>query len=320
MISVGYPRIPVEYTGRKIHHHPIRNCIILFPPTYHPYTGGNTIARIRLTRSRNTRDTPPVQLPHPEDPENAEEIPYFNYGTFSFDYAVNFSRLTISIEQNMDMYRYHRELGKWKRDTNLSVKDGRMLLHPVEPLYLPEAVTDYLEIRFDEVMIEPRGTSIIFLTFPIEIGVFIQTAGTTSILDVVSFKTPKYSLYGNANRGVITRWHKSSVSAYPPRVPNYMEGVLRLQIENATDDWVTVSRAVIHEKGMQIYFDEHFVSMAAEMLITNTYTAAVTGIDRPLHEGMTRSLRMYESRRSTSFSNIPGALIDSIFTMDAGLT
>ena len=74
-------------------------------------------------------------------------------------------------------------------------------------------VTDYLEIWFDEVMIEPRGTSILFLTFPIEIGVFIQASGVTSVLDVVSFKTPNF-LYCSANRVVITRWHKFGVS--PP--------------------------------------------------------------------------------------------------------
>ncbi|MDE2443237.1 MAG: DUF432 domain-containing protein [Methanocorpusculum sp.] len=276
---------------------------------------------MRITRSRTARDKIPVSVPVPENAgEPAEDMPFFNYGAFSFDYAINFSRLSISIEQKLDMYHYHRELGKWKRDTNVSVKEGRMLLHPVEPLYLPEAVTDYLEIRFDEVMIEPRGTSILFLTFPIEIGVFIQASGVTSILDVVSFKTPKYSLYGNANRGVITRWHKSGVFSYPPRVRNYLEGVLRLQIENTTDDWINVSRAVIHEKGMQVYFDEHFVSMAAEMVITSGGTAAVTGVARPLHEGMTRSLRMYEPRRSASFSNAAGSLIDSTFIMDAGLT
>ncbi|HJJ98906.1 MAG TPA: DUF432 domain-containing protein [Methanocorpusculum sp.] len=251
----------------------------------------------------------------------AEDMLLFNYGTFPFDYVVNFSRLSISIEQKLDVSHYHRELGKWKRDANISVKEGRMLLHPIEPLYLPEVITRYLEIQFDEVMIEPRSTNIFFLTFPIEIGVFIQASSVTSILDAFSFKTPKYSLYGSVNRGVITRWHKSGISTNPPRVRNYLEGVLCLEIENTTDDWVSVSRTVIHEKGVQVYFDEHVVSMAAKMTITSGGTAEVTGVARPLHEGMTRSLRMREPWSSTSISNASGSLIDSsTFIMDAGLT
>lgn len=276
---------------------------------------------MRISRSRFFRDKPDTPTSIDGDVDGfPDEMPFFNYGTFSFDYAVNFSKLSISIEQKMDSYSYHRKLGKWKRDTNISLKNGRLILHPVEPLYIPGSITDYLEVRFDEIMIEPRGTSILFLTFPIEIGVFLEASGVESVLDIVSFKLPKYSLYGSANRGVITRWHKSLVSSYPPRVKNYEEGVLRLQIENTTNDWVNVSRAVIHEKGMQIYFDEHFVSMAADMVITDPNTATVTGVDRPLHEGMIRSLRMYEPRRSTTFSNVSGLLVDTTFIMDMGLT
>ncbi|HJJ91116.1 MAG TPA: DUF432 domain-containing protein [Methanocorpusculum sp.] len=224
------------------------------------------------------------------------------------------------MKPNQDMYHYHRELGRWKRDINVCVREGHMLFHPIEPLFLPEIVTDYLEIQFDEVMIEPHSISVFFLTFPLEIGVFVQASGVTKILDVVSFNTPKYSLYGSVNRGVITRWYKSGVFLSPPHVQNYQEGILRLKIENTTDDWVNVSRVIIHEKGMHVYFDEHCVSMAAEMIISFGGTAAVTGVSLPLYKDMTHSVRMYESRGSTPFFHTSISLIDSTFIMDAGLT
>lgn len=194
-----------------------------------------------------------------------------------------------------------------------------MLIHPVEPLYVPDAVTDFLEIRFEEIMIEPNGKTVLFLTFPIEIGVFIDSKGKADVIDVFTFKPPKYSLYGASNRGVITRWHQSKVYYYPPQVKNYEDGVLRLTIENSSGDWVYVSRVILYEKGMYVYYDDQVVSMAAEMTIVNRETADVTGVDRPLHEDMTRSLRMYRPRRTTSFANIPGAVIDTTFTMDSGL-
>lgn len=220
----------------------------------------------------------------------------------------------------MDLYNYHRALGQWKRDASISAKNGHMIIHPIEPLYLPEAITDFLEVNFDEIMIEPRGTSIVFLTFPIEIGVFVEASGAANILDVVSFKSPKYSLYGSANRGVITRWHRSKTYSFFPQIKNYEEGILRLEIQNTTTDWVSVSRVVIFEKGMRIYFNDRIVSMSAEMIVTSADSARVTGVDKPLREGMTPSLRMYEPRLSSTFSNMAEALSDMVFVMDSGLS
>ena len=251
--------------------------------------------------------------------ESGEEIPAFHYGKFTFDYAVNFAGVSISLEQTRGLYHYRRALGKWTREANISAKDGRMLIHPIEPLYIPDAVTDFLEISFEEIMIEPNGKTVVFLTFPIEIGVFIESKGKSDIIDIFSYKSPKYSLYGAANRGVITRWHKSKTHYYPPPVKNYEEGLLRLSIENRTGDWVSVSRVIIYEKGMHLYFDEQVVSMAAQMIILQEERAEVLGVDRPLNDEMTRSLKMYKPRRSSAFSNMPGALIDSVFTMDSGL-
>lgn len=284
-------------------------------------TEGTTIPLRRITRSSRPKPAP-AKLPSPAPPagdESSESIPAFNYGRFTFDYAVNFAGLSISLEQTQGLYHYRRAIGSWVREANVSSSNGRMLIHPVEPLYVPDAVTDFLEIRFEEIMIEPNGKTVLFLTFPIEIGVFIDSKGKADVIDVFTFKPPKYSLYGASNRGVITRWHQSKVYYYPPQVKNYEDGVLRLTIENSSGDWVYVSRVILYEKGMYVYYDDQVVSMAAEMTIVNRETADVTGVDRPLHEDMTRSLRMYRPRRTTSFANIPGAVIDTTFTMDSGL-
>ena len=164
-----------------------------------------------------------------------------------FDYAVNFAGLSISLEQTQGLYHYRRAIGSWVREANISAPNGRMIIHPIEPLYVPDAVTDFLEIRFDEIMIEPNGKTVVFLTFPIEIGVFIESKGKSDIIDVFTFKSPKYSLYGASNRGVITRWHQSNTYYYPPQVKNYEEGILRLTIENGSGDWAYVSRVILYE-------------------------------------------------------------------------
>lgn len=273
----------------------------------------------RISRSLLLKKEPLKPLKIKEDPVDGEEFPAFHYGKFTFDYAINFAGVSISLEQTRSLYHYRRVLGNRTREANISVKDGRMFIHPIEPLYIPDAVTDFLEVSFDEIMIEPMGKTVVFLTFPIEIGVFIESKGKTDIIDTFTYKTPKFSLYGAANRGVITRWHKSGTYYYPPKVKNYEEGLLRLHIENTTSDWVTVSRVILYEKGMHIYFDDRVVSMAAQMMIIREDAAEVLGVDRPLNDEMSRSLRMYKPRRSSGFSNIPGAVVDSLFLMDAGL-
>ncbi|WP_338093437.1 DUF432 domain-containing protein [Methanorbis furvi] len=289
---------------------------------------GTTIPLRRITRRKSTEQ--PVQTSPsapssasatpPVDDESSDEIPAFAYGRFTFDYAVNFAGLSLAVEQSRGMYHYHRAIGKAVREATISSSAGaRMIIHPVEPLYVPDPVTDFLEIKFSEIMIEPNGKTVIFLTFPIEIGVFIESKGETDVIDVFTFKQPKYSMYGSSHRGVITKWHKSQVHAYPPQVKNYEEGVLRLTIQNTTDEWVYVSRVIIYEKGMFIHYDDSVVSMAAEMTILNRESADVAGVDRPLRPEMSRSIRLYKPRKMSAFSNVSGSLVDTVFTMDLGL-
>ena len=176
------------------------------------------------------------------------------------------------------------------------------------------------QIEFKEITIEPDGKAVVFLTIPIEIGVFLEAKnGERNLLDIVTFCHPKFSLYGAASRGVITRFHKSEVYAMPPSVENYKEGLLRLEIENDTDKWAAVGRVVIYQKGLNLYYDETTVSACAKMIIRTRDVADVVGIDQPIREGMTQCLQVFEQRKTTPFCNIEGALLDTTFTMDMGM-
>ncbi len=246
--------------------------------------------------------------------------PVFTYGKFNFDYAVNFEGLTLGFEGKNGMYHYKRNIVGWKHDAHIAVQRGAFYLQPIEPLNLPDNVTDFIEIKFREITIEPSGTAVVFLTLPIEIGVFLETGnGNRTLLDIISFCHPKFSLYGAASRGVITRYHESNVYSLPPAVRNYQEGLLRLEIENNTDEWSTVSRVVLYQKGLNLYYDESSVSACAKMIIQNRDVADVFGVDMPIRDGMTECMQVFEQRRTTPFCNIEGALLDTTFTMDMGM-
>ena len=251
---------------------------------------------------------------------NGGDLKQFSYGKFPLTYSLNFEGLSLSLDQEKGMYHYKRALGDWKTESNISVTGGNLVLHPVEPLNLPDNVTDFLEISFDPITVEPDGNCVVFVTMPVEIGVFIESENSrTDTLDIITYVYPKYSLYGRANRGVITRYHKSKVYYYPPAVKNHESGLLKLEIENNSDEWATVGRVIIYQKGLHLYFDENYVTSSARMTITDPEVATVTGIDIPFKADMTPALRLYKSRKTSAFYNVPGMLSDTMFTMDMGL-
>jgi len=251
---------------------------------------------------------------------NGTDLVQFGYGKFPIDYAVNFEGLTLSFDLENGMYHYKRALGDWKTDINVCVTGAKVLIHPVEPLNLPDNLTDFMEIRFNPIRVEPSGRCVVFVTMPIEIGVFLESAeGSADILDIISYVYPKYSLYGGSNRGVITRFNESKVYYYPPAMKNYESGLLKLEIENKSDEWATVGRVVIFQKGLYLYFDENFVAASAEMKIISPDVAIVTGIDAPIRPDMTPSNRLFKTRKLTPFYNVTGMLNDTSFTMDMGL-
>lgn len=247
-------------------------------------------------------------------------LPSFTYGKFNFDYAVNFAGLTLGFEDKNGMYHYKRNIIGWKHEAHVAVQNGAFYLQPIEPLNLPDNVTDFIEIRFREITIEPNGNAVIFLTMPIEIGVFLETKdGERNLLDIVSFCHPKFSLYGAASRGVITRYHESEIYTMPPAVKNYQESLLRLEIENNTSEWATVGRVILYQKGLNLYYDESTVSACAKMIVQNKDAADVFGVNLPIREGMTECLQVFEQRKTTPFCNIEGVLLDTTFTMDMGM-
>ncbi len=251
---------------------------------------------------------------------NETGIVQFAYGKFPIDYAVNFDGLMFSFSLENGMYHYKRTLGDWKTEINVCVTDAKMLIHPVEPLNLPDNITDFMEIKFDPIRIEPSGRCVVFVTMPIEIGIFLESKdGSADVLDIVSYVYPKYSLYGGSNRGVISRFNESKVYYYPPSMKNYETGLLKLEIENRSDEWATVGRVVVFQKGLYLYFDENFVAASAEMKIISPDVAVVTGIDSPIRPDMTQSKRLFKNRKLTPFYNVTGMLNDMSFTMDMGL-
>jgi hypothetical protein len=203
---------------------------------------------------------------------------------------------TLSIEQDEEFLRYGRECGTDRVEKIIASAGPAVYIHPVEPVNLPKEVTRYLEIVFPSIVIEPESKKNVYLTFPIEIGVFIARNEDFQLLDVFSRCLPKYSLYGSPEKGVITRHYKSPVSDTPGNPDPACRGVLKLDIRNISRGWVEVSRAVFESYCMPIFYSD-IVAMSGELVIFSKMIAETRLSEQPLREGMELAIPAIKARK-----------------------
>lgn len=233
------------------------------------------------------------------------------YGTYGYEATIGEGPIALSVSRRSGMVEYRRDCAGEKVQKQVASEDGRIIVNPIEPVNLPEEVTRYLEIQFEPLLLEPSVRQTVYLTFPVEIGVFVAAQQDVHLLDIFSLNKPRYSLYGQPEWGYITRWQKSTLHHEIPPTDPLREGVLALEIRNDASTWVEVSKAVFDSVGMKVYYNS-FVSMWAEMRVINNTVAETNFFDRPLVSGMNKSLERYTIRK------IPG-LNREEFLMDAGL-
>src|ERR1035437_5806461 len=82
-----------------------------------------------------------------------------------------------SLEKIEAQWIYKRTLGTDLVE-KLILEEGKFIINPVKPLNTPKEITQNLLIEFEKMLFLSAGTrKTIFLTFPIEIGIFISDKG-----------------------------------------------------------------------------------------------------------------------------------------------
>jgi hypothetical protein len=219
------------------------------------------------------------------------------FGIYPYPFRYESGEILVTVEQSDPFYAYTRECKGVRVKKVIASPPGTIHILPVEPLTLPKQVTRFLEIRFPPVMVEPLAEKILYVTFPLDIGVFIEGKGDIEKLDIFSLREQQYSLYGPSDRGVITRYHESSIGGYIPETDPFREGVMHLTMKNASRNWIEVSRGVFERTNMAIFYDE-LVGMTARMELFSSLVAETDIVDRPLREGMKRSIGLSSGRRA----------------------
>ena len=218
------------------------------------------------------------------------------YGTYRADFSFERQGVALRITKTAAGLAYQRTVqGRIERSVMPS-SIQEVLIHPVEPVNLPKEITKNLEVQFDSLLMRPGEIRTIYLTYPLEIGVFASDGEESRIIDIFSFRIPKFSLYGPADAGVICRWHESRVYSQPPAMDPAIEGIIELHLKNTCHTLVEVSEAVFEADGMLMYFDGDQVAMIAEMTIVSRIVAETRFVDRPLRTVMTKAIELYKAR------------------------
>lgn len=197
------------------------------------------------------------------------------YGYYDPPFSVEQEGISISVERTGDKWTYRRTSGKDEVEKLILGDRKRIIINPVEPLNTPKEITPNLLIEFEKTLLLAGGEKKqIFLTFPVEIGVFISDVGDKNpqLIDVLSLVKQKFTLYGEVSNGVVCKHWKSGIYSVSPSLNPLQEGIMELTLRNTSSDWASISKAVFSAYGMKLYYDGD-VFMKARMDILNRNTA-----------------------------------------------
>ena len=223
------------------------------------------------------------------------------FGRYKGTFRRESGEILVEVEEDGGLLTYRRRCGEDKFERILVTRMAEVIINPVEPVNLPKDITNFLMIEFPPVMIEPGASRTVYLKFPVEFGVFVESARDIEVLDIFAPTTQKYTLYGTPSRGLIARWYGSEVYAEIPEVDLYREGVMEFTITNTYREWVEVSRAVFESVDMKIYYGD-FVASTATMRVVGPNIAETGFIDAPPRPGMVKSIELYTARKISALS------------------
>jgi uncharacterized protein len=218
------------------------------------------------------------------------------YGPSDFSFRSSSGDISLSFERLPAYTVYRRSCREDQAEKIIGAQEGTVLLNPVEPLNLPKEITRFYEVHFRPVFVGPGSGIVLYLTFPIEIGVFLLARDGYDLLDIFSLSKPKYSLYGDPDTGILTRWHESRVHAERPETDPLREGIMELSIRNMSGTWVEVTRAVFEKTGMDIYYGK-YVSVSARMDVYSEIVAETRILSTPPDPGMMKSVPAFSAKK-----------------------
>jgi len=136
--------------------------------------------------------------------------------------------------------------------------DVKIELAPIRPLNHPARRTGYVFLKFDkEIFLSENSAASIFVHCPIEIGVFLVHNSHRDSLDWITCNpvNSRFGLYGPPDTGTLCKYAEVSLATdYGDSIP-YVEGVMKIVLENTLHTGQTVSKVIFPITDNSIFYE-----------------------------------------------------------------
>ena len=220
------------------------------------------------------------------------------FGKYTAPFSQKILESVLSFQKEDEHFVYRRRQDGVLVEKNLLHSGKGLHILPVEPVNVPKHITPFLLIELTRpIFLESRMEEMVFLTFPLEVGVLVSLRKTDEVIDIFSPTRQKYTLYGEPRTGQICRYWKSAVYAKEPDPLSRGEGIIRLTLKNTTADWVHLKQVVLNAFGMKIFYDGNRVAQSATMKILGPKSADTDLLESPYARNMKKSVELYTLRK-----------------------
>jgi len=196
--------------------------------------------------------------------ENMEND-FSNYGVYDVDDALELvlPNTVIKIERvSENAFSYFRKNSDGEIiEKMIPVKSEKIKIElaPVRPLNHPARRTNYVFLKFDkEIYLSSNSAASIFVHCPIEIGVFLIHDSDKESLDWFTCNSlnSRFGLYGSPDTGTLCKYAEVTLATDMTDSIPYVEGVMKIIIENNLDSGQTVSKVIFPITDNSLYYED----------------------------------------------------------------
>ena len=196
--------------------------------------------------------------------ENMENN-FSNYGVYDVDDALELTLpdTEIKIERvGENAFSYFRKNSDGEIiEKMIPVKSEKIKIElaPVRPLNHPARRTNYVFLKFDkEIYLSSNSAASIFVHCPIEIGVFLINDSDKESLDWFTCNSlnSRFGLYGSPDTGTLCKYAEVTLATDMTDSIPYVEGVMKIIIENNLDSGQTVSKVIFPITDNSLYYED----------------------------------------------------------------
>lgn len=195
---------------------------------------------------------------------DSPETTFSNYGVYDVNDNLElfFPNTEIKIQRvGENAFSYFRKDSEEKIIEKMipsKSNDLKIEIAPIRPLNYPARRTGYVFLKFDkEIYLSENSAASIFVHCPIEIGLFLIHDSHRESLDWFTCNplNSRFGLYGQPDTGILCKYSKVSLATdFSDSIP-YVEGVMKIIIENNLKTGQTVSKVIFPITDNSIFYE-----------------------------------------------------------------